>query len=131
MIFEDPFEAVLRAAAKLGADARVRFVHCSELPRLPGLRFWRRAKGVTWWPDDGSSVEVLIDAQLRRGVQGTLDILAHELAHVIAGPEDDHGPAWAAAYEAIYRLCLERPAVVRRVARGWVNRRKQLPVRSG
>lgn len=109
LTFEDPFESVLVAAARMGADARVMFVDRSQLPG----RLWWRAKGATFWPDDGGRTEVWIDARLRRGVQGTLDILAHELAHVIAGPDDEHGPKWRRAYAAIHETCCEVPAITR------------------
>ena len=37
-------------------------------------------------------------------VNNAVEILAHELAHVVAGFEegkDDHGPEWEAAFESI------------------------------
>jgi hypothetical protein len=37
-------------------------------------------------------------------VNNAVEILAHELAHVVAGFEegkDDHGPAWETAFESI------------------------------
>ena len=45
--FDDPFEAVLAAAASMGADAHVVFVARSSLPGP----WWAKAKGATFWPD--------------------------------------------------------------------------------
>lgn len=110
--FEDPFARVLGfVVEEYDVDARVCFVDRRALPRLS----WRlrRAKGATLFPDDGSVPVVMVDARLRRGVQGTLDILAHELAHVVAGPEAEHGPAWARVYGEIYEACCAQPTAAR------------------
>lgn len=57
--------------------------------------------GVTVFNDDGK-VLVFVDAMI--SVNNAVEILAHELAHVVAGFEegkDDHGPEWEAAFESI------------------------------
>lgn len=55
--------------------------------------------GTTDFLDDGSIV-VLIDCNLK--VCDAVEILAHELAHVAAGMDADHGPEWEKAFDAIY-----------------------------
>ena len=111
IVFDDPFERLLRFAVdEWNIDARVEFVTPSELPG----RLWWKAKGVTLFPDSASPI-ILLDATLRRGVQGTLDILAHELAHVVAGLDAEHGDAWKAAYARIYKAACEQPSVEREI----------------
>lgn len=114
IVFEDPFERLLQfASSEFDVSAVVAFVPRDELPRIS---WWRRAKGVTIWPADLDSDElptILIDGGLRRGIGGTLDILAHELAHVIAGPDDDHGPAWKEAYHQLYMAACEQTHIER------------------
>lgn len=38
---------------------------------------------------------------------GVVEVLAHELAHVVAGLEADHGPEWEAAFNAIHNRYTE------------------------
>jgi hypothetical protein len=112
IVFEDPFERLLQVAVtEFAVEAVVAFVDPCELPRT---RWWRRAKGVTMWPNDPDDIPIiLIDGTLRKGVGGTLDILAHELAHVFAGPEDDHGRMWKKAYARLYEAACEQAHVER------------------
>jgi hypothetical protein len=114
IIFEDPFERLLQfASSEFDVSAVVAFVSREELPRIS---WWRRAKGVTIWPTDLDSDElpiILIDGGLRRGIGGTLDNLAHELAHVIAGPDAEHGPAWKEAYHHLYQAACEQTHIER------------------
>jgi hypothetical protein len=108
--FEDPFERVLSFVAETyGITALVRFVDPSEFRSRLGFLGLRRPKGETFWPDDGGPPEIAISALLNRGVAGTLDILAHELAHVVAGPEAEHGPEWQRVYHSIFEACCEQP----------------------
>ena len=44
---------------------------------------------------------VLIDIDPTLRVIDAVEILAHELAHVAAGKEENHGEKWTAAYDAI------------------------------
>lgn len=57
------------------------------------------ALGSTNFRPDGS-VRVLISGQLP--VIHATEIFAHELAHVAAGAEAEHGEAWENAFEAIH-----------------------------
>jgi hypothetical protein len=114
--FSDPFERVLSFAQKLwGIEAKVEFVAPQELDTYRWWKFWHEPKGQTFFPDDGSTPVISINGKLRRGVQGTLDILAHELAHVAAGTEAGHGPEWEAAYREIFMAAMTQPVVRRRI----------------
>lgn len=55
--------------------------------------------GETFFADDGSII-VFIDYDLQ--VKDAVEILAHELAHVAAGKDADHGEAWEKAFDDIF-----------------------------
>ena len=56
------------------------------------------AYGYTVFCDDGE-VRVFISCDIP--VVAAVEILAHELAHVAVGKDEDHGEKWEAAFEAI------------------------------
>lgn len=59
--------------------------------------------GQTLFPDDGSRPEVAIRPD--QTIEQAMDILAHELAHVIngdVGEEEAHGEIWESIYKDIY-----------------------------
>lgn len=57
------------------------------------------AFGETLFPEDGGLPVISISAEAP--ANAVPELLAHELAHIVAGPEADHGPAWEAAEDAI------------------------------
>lgn len=57
------------------------------------------AYGETVFPDDGSTPLISISAEAP--ISAMPELLAHELAHLVA-PDDDHGEKWKAADDAIY-----------------------------
>lgn len=57
--------------------------------------------GETLFPDDGSTPVICISAEAP--ISAAPELLAHELAHVVAGEEAGHGPAWEAAETAIFQ----------------------------
>lgn len=119
--FEDPFERLLGYAADTwGICAHVYFVAPHELSsyRGPLLSLLKQPKGETRWTDNGGPALILINVQLRRGVQGTLDILAHELAHVAAGFDAGHGPAWRSKYDELYTIACMCPSTLRECGSG-------------
>lgn len=61
--------------------------------------------GLTTFPDDGGVPWVVISADL--SVYDAIEILAHELAHVVAGHDAGHGEAWETAFSAIHEKYLE------------------------
>lgn len=56
--------------------------------------------GITVFPADGSEPIVLISADLKFG--DSVEILAHELAHVAAGIEAKHDGEWEIAFQKIF-----------------------------
>ena len=71
---------------------------CEWVPELEPSEDGHEVFGVTTFSDD--SVFVEISAKLP--VVDAVEILAHELAHVAAGSDADHGPEWEAAFDAIF-----------------------------
>ena len=55
--------------------------------------------GLTIFPEDGSTPIVCVSAEAPISVEP--DLLAHELAHIVAGEEAGHGPKWRNVEEAI------------------------------
>ena len=68
-------------------------------------------KGECAW-GEGHTPMITIDPMLP--YVGCIDILAHELAHVAAGPDAGHGSEWQHAYDAIHA---EYHAFVQRAAK--------------
>lgn len=55
--------------------------------------------GETFFPEDGGVPVISISAEAP--ANAIPELLAHELAHLIAGVEADHGPEWETAMDAI------------------------------
>lgn len=66
--------------------------------------------GETFFPDDGSrpSVKVAVGIPM----EAVIEVMAHELAHVAAGLDADHGDKWEAAFERIHAAYCKRMAEV-------------------
>jgi hypothetical protein len=60
------------------------------------------AYGVTVFPDDGSRPQIFLSLKLP--LEGLAEILAHELAHVIIGHEEEHSAEWEKAFSAIHAV---------------------------
>lgn len=56
--------------------------------------------GETFWPADGG--RTLVHVAVGIPMEAVIEVMAHELAHVAAGPDADHGPAWEEAFEQIH-----------------------------
>lgn len=56
--------------------------------------------GFTSFNRDGT-IEVFVSCSIT--VSDAVEILAHELAHVAVGVNEDHGEIWEAAFEAIFQ----------------------------
>lgn len=93
-VLHDPFRTVIDSAAALWPEMRCRIAW------VPRADIGKRAHGQTLFPDDGGDPEILVGMHLK--LEAAVDVLAHELAHVAAGPDAEHGPAWNAALSAIH-----------------------------
>lgn len=60
------------------------------------------AKGVTFFDEDDKAVEIVISAD--QTLMQILDVIAHELAHTIAGFEAGHNEEFKKVYQNLNRL---------------------------
>lgn len=58
------------------------------------------ACGFTFFDDDGKTPIIVIDSAIP--CYASVEIMAHEAAHVIAGHEADHGEKWEAVFNDIH-----------------------------
>lgn len=56
--------------------------------------------GCTSFPDDGSTP--VIEIGLHTPIEAAPEIIAHEIAHVVAGKDAKHGKKWRKAFNAIH-----------------------------
>lgn len=98
--FHCPLTDVIEAArdvSKGSLDCEVMFGNCEE-----GL-------GITVFPEDNSRPKVVVRPD--QTIEQAMDILAHELAHVIRGLKegvDDHCSEWESLYEQIHEAYIAR-----------------------
>ena len=86
----DPFNVLLSVFGRQ-SEAAVTVVWVSDLHAEEGA----------WGRTHFDSNPIIIELDVDCPVRGALDVLAHELAHVIAGFEAGHGPEWEAAKAAL------------------------------
>lgn len=92
-IQNDPLRLVIRIVKSRYPKARARIFFAPKRDIAPG------AFGHTLWPDDGGTPEILISVGLP--VIRAVEILAHELAHVVVGPRGGHGKDWNRVFKWI------------------------------
>ena len=65
-------------------------------------------KGCTWFDDDGKPYIIYIE--VNQTIVQILDVLAHELAHVVTGcyEEEHHNTAWEIVYNTLHDLYYEK-----------------------
>ena len=93
----DPFSLVWKAFKNLypGKGCEVQWQ-----PGIQDDELSEQGYGFTEFHDDGSNL-VVVDANLQ--VSNAVEVLAHELAHVAVGIENEHGAAWETAFDAIFQ----------------------------
>lgn len=95
----DPFYIVYTAANNL---------YPKEISKISGIYWYLNIKdddensvyGVTDFLDNNEIV-IYIDPQL--SVENSVEILAHELSHVVAGIENAHNEKWEEVFENIHK----------------------------
>lgn len=97
----DPFAMVFEAFAALYPGLTFTCVWADELHDEDGDESY----GLTLFPDDGGMPEIAVSAELT--VKNAVRVLVHELAHVAAGIDAEHGPAWKEASDAIHEKYIE------------------------
>lgn len=92
-ILNDPIQGVLKAAESLYPD-----LEC-EIQFYP-VKSETGNCGMCILPENENEIpQINIDPSIPYGA--VLEVLAHELAHVVV-PEDDHGEQWDNAFNAIF-----------------------------
>lgn len=95
--FWNPFDDILHAAQRVHKDIDVKIQFDEHMRRF---LFWGRW-GETFFPNDSSTPVITISANLP--YKHCLEILAHELAHVIVGVDTGHGNKWQKCFEEIHK----------------------------
>lgn len=70
-----------------------------ELIFAEGIKEKDDACAATVWPDDGSEPQIWIDVSA--SYSATVELIAHEFAHVVAGHESGHGQEWEKVFDEI------------------------------
>ena len=89
--------------AKVYFTSHIPLSNPTWLDRIKHILATPEAAGCTMFPDDGSIVHIQIHTKCT--VEGALEVLAHELAHLAVGPDreaDPHGPLWQVTFDDIY-----------------------------
>jgi len=98
MEFVNPYEVLLQAVKNLYGDFNVHIeFDASFRKRFVFFGHW----GETCFPDDNGPPTIKVSAHLP--VIHSLEIIAHELAHVIAGQSAGHNREWEEIFEKIYK----------------------------
>ncbi len=98
--FDDPMQDIVQAA-QVVSRRNGQAIH-ADIEYDPSVRrflFWG-AVGYTHFPNDGSTPQIRLSPHIP--MKHLLEILAHELAHVIAGPDAGHGDVWERAFSEIH-----------------------------
>lgn len=102
-IINDPFPALFEAFGTLYKDAdkvETYLVTADEFDLYGDDG--EPALGFTLFPDDGSYPVIYVSAELP--FKDVVEIVAHEMAHVIAGQDAEHDETWEQAFSDIHLL---------------------------
>lgn len=91
----DPIKIIEDIFNRLYPEKECRIDFVTELHKKTG------AWGETCWPKDGGLPIVQIEVEIV--FQGFVEILAHELAHVVAGYEAGHGEKWKSVFDKLHK----------------------------
>lgn len=96
VILNNPLDMVEEAFQNLYPECRYKAYIDLDLKDDDGKEVF----GITVFPSDSSEPTILISADLR--LRDSIEILAHELAHVAAGVEAKHSERWEIAFQKIF-----------------------------
>ena len=100
-IINDPIALVAAAFERLYPDKKYEAHYDFGLKDSKGKPVW----GQTIFPDDGSTPQVIINAEVfetENGLANAAEIFAHELAHCAAGSGAQHNEHWDTEFEKIF-----------------------------
>ncbi len=89
-MLNDPFQLLIEVIKELYGDikAEVQFAPVDE------------GAGYTEFPDDGSIPLITISVEIP--FHATIEIFAHEIAHVVVGIENEHNEKWEKVFSDIH-----------------------------
>jgi len=96
IIFYDPMSILLNAFSNLFGEYNVVIQYNPKIKR----RFFRGYWGETFFPDDGGIPIISLSTHLK--IEHTIEILAHELAHVAAGINAGHDIVWEDCFNRLH-----------------------------
>ena len=99
--FVDPAR-ILVQVVESNFDINVKIEYVSGMNNLCDKILFRKKYGMTFFPDNGSDPIIQLDCNL--SVKDAVEVLAHELAHVIAGIDKNHGKEWEDIFSEIHEL---------------------------
>ena len=99
--FHDPIIDVIQAAVNMYGDVGCILQYHPKLPRTwrIGRRFGRRICGETYFPENEKLPVISLNPEV--ALKHLLEVLAHELAHVVVGPTCEHDKDWRYAFDRI------------------------------
>lgn len=92
-IMNDPLDDIILAALLVYPKIK------AEIYYDPSMSLEKNEFGATFFPDDGFTPIVYLNPYLQ--MAQLPEILAHELAHIEAGYDAQHGPRWEEAFSKI------------------------------
>jgi len=93
-IIFNPFTLIAEIAEKLWPE-----INCNVY-FADTEHFQNGAKALTNFPVDGGKPEICISPDVP--FSATLELLSHELSHVVAGESAGHGPEWESVFSKIH-----------------------------
>jgi predicted SnoaL-like aldol condensation-catalyzing enzyme len=99
-IWNNPIDTVMQAANELYPDLKV-FMQFDPSVRHGKFLFLRwGTHGYTNFPADKSEPQINISSKINLG--RIVEVIAHEIAHAVAGYDADHGKAWQTEFDKIF-----------------------------
>lgn len=112
-ISHNPLSMVIEVANELWPDIEAKINWVSQIEPPPD---GETVYGRTTYPDDGGAP--VIDIVVNLPLEAACEVLAHEIAHVVAGADEDHGPVWEDASDLIHERFIEKVAALCDAAQG-------------
>lgn len=100
----NPFTVAIECAEALWPDLDCDIVFAESIENEDGSK--HECFGMTEFHDDGERPTVVVLATMP--LQGVVEVLCHELAHVATPHDEDHGEVWQAAFDAIHKEYVRR-----------------------
>lgn len=101
-IINDPFRMLLEVMEENYPDAKCD-IHFGDI-LTDGVETF----GCTVFPEEKGEEPIIVEVHPSLSLQDATEILAHELAHVVAGEEADHGKEWKEVFDNIHKKFQEK-----------------------